>query len=328
MAQAHGLAVERHQHLAIEAEAAGMDLADFPGLARRQADHVAIARHHGLRHLAVLGEARMGHQMAIFPMHRHRDAGAHPLILRDQLVAGRVAVHMDGIVTLGHDLDPELGQIVLQSPDRAVIARNDTGREEHGIAGFENHGRMLAPGERLGVCDVFGAKEAYVPDSPAGYLDAFMGTMRARFADLAEVERHMRDACSTFGPLEDGQWRRLARHGSRRREDGAYTLAYDPAIVSHMRRSGNAGVEFGKDFLLGIDLWPVWDAVRCPTLVLRGEDSDLLLESTVRRMRERGPHVELVEFPGIGHAPWLMSDEQIGAVRKFLLAPEPSKSDR
>jgi pimeloyl-ACP methyl ester carboxylesterase len=92
-----------------------------------------------------------------------------------------------------------------------------------------------------------------------------------------------------------------------------------------MRRGGNAGVEFGKDFLLGIDLWPVWDGVRCPTLVLRGGDSDLLLESTVRRMQDRGPQVELVTFPGIGHAPWLMGAEQIGAVRKFLLAPEAAK---
>jgi len=193
-----------------------------------------------------------------------------------------------------------------------------------GLIGMMLAGKTDSPVRRLVLNDV----GPLVPWHALARLKLMDSGAGARFADLAEVERHMRDACSTFGPLEDGQWRRLARHGSRRREDGAYTLAYDPAIVSHMRRSGNAGVEFGKDFLLGIDLWPVWDAVRCPTLVLRGEDSDLLLESTVRRMRERGPHVELVEFPGIGHAPWLMSDEQIGAVRKFLLAPGPSKSDR
>ena len=28
----------------------------------------------------------------------------------------------------------------------------------------------------------------------------------------------------------------------------------------------------------------------------------------------------MVEFPGIGHAPWLMSDDQIDVVRDFLLA--------
>jgi pimeloyl-ACP methyl ester carboxylesterase len=140
----------------------------------------------------------------------------------------------------------------------------------------------------------------------------------AAFASVKEVERHLRESCSSFGPLADRRWRRLARHGSRRRADGRYTLAYDPAIVSTLRGGGNTGIEFGGDFLLGIDLWTVWDAVKCPTLVLRGAESDLLLQTTVRQMQERGPRAKVVEFPGIGHAPWLMSRDQIGVIRKFL----------
>src|SRR2546428_395732 len=115
----------------------------------------------------------------------------------------------------------------------------------------------------------------------------------------------------------------LAQLTSPRGENGAYPLACDPAIVSSLRRGGNAGVEFGNDFLFGVNLWPVWDTVECPTLVLRGAESDLLLKSTVRRMQDGGPRVELVEFAGIGHAPWLMSEDQIGPVSEFILAPEP-----
>ena len=146
----------------------------------------------------------------------------------------------------------------------------------------------------------------------------------ARFANLAEVERHLRETCASFGPLSDGQWRHLAAHGARRGENGEYSLAYDPAIVSTMRGS-NAGIEFGSDFLFGIDLWGTWDAVQCPTLVLRGGESDLLPASTARRMQERGPRVQLVEFPGIGHAPWLMSEGQIDPVQEFILTAEPRK---
>jgi len=144
-----------------------------------------------------------------------------------------------------------------------------------------------------------------------------------RFASLDEVERHLRETCASFGPLDDGQWRRIAQHGSRRGENGTYTLACDPAIVNTLRRGRNAGVEFGNDFLFGIDLWPVWDAMECPTLVLRGAESDLLLKSTVRRMQEGGPRVQLAEFAGIGHAPWLMSEDQIAVVSEFILAAEP-----
>ena len=138
------------------------------------------------------------------------------------------------------------------------------------------------------------------------------------FASIDEVDAYLRDACVSFGPLKNSQWRKLAVHSARRRRDGRYVLAHDPAIVSTLR-GGGAGVAFSADFFFGIDLWQIWDAVKCPTLVLRGAESDLLLESTVRRMQERGPRMKVVEFPGIGHAPWLMSEAQIRPIADFLL---------
>jgi pimeloyl-ACP methyl ester carboxylesterase len=66
-------------------------------------------------------------------------------------------------------------------------------------------------------------------------------------------------------------------------------------------------------------LWPYWDQVRAPTLLLRGADSDLLLKATAEEMTRRGPNAKLVEFPGIGHAPMLMDAGQIKVVREFLL---------
>ena len=65
-------------------------------------------------------------------------------------------------------------------------------------------------------------------------------------------------------------------------------------------------------------LWPFWDQVRSPTLLLRGKESDLLLRETASEMTTRGPKAKLVEFDGIGHAPMLMAADQINAVRDFL----------
>jgi pimeloyl-ACP methyl ester carboxylesterase len=36
-------------------------------------------------------------------------------------------------------------------------------------------------------------------------------------------------------------------------------------------------------------------------------------------MAERGPRARVVEFPGVGHAPWLMTDDQVAYVRDFVL---------
>lgn len=147
----------------------------------------------------------------------------------------------------------------------------------------------------------------------------------ASFATLDEAEAYLREACAPFGPLSDAQWRRVTQHSTIRKGNGSYIMAFDPAIITHMRGGSVAGVEFGSEFLHGVDLWPTYDAIRCPTLVLRGTESNLLLKKTAGEMTRRGPRATLVEFDGIGHAPWLMAEDQIKVVRDFLLA-EPAKA--
>jgi pimeloyl-ACP methyl ester carboxylesterase len=60
--------------------------------------------------------------------------------------------------------------------------------------------------------------------------------------------------------------------------------------------------------------------VACPTLVIRGAQSDLLSKATAEEMTRRGPKAKLVELPGIGHAPTLLHADQIAIVREFLVA--------
>jgi len=139
------------------------------------------------------------------------------------------------------------------------------------------------------------------------------------FPSMEEAEAYVREVCKSFGNLTDAQWKHLALHSVRREADG-FRLAYDPAISS-----STAGVDefanlLGPDAMRGIDLWGVWDSVSCPTLVLRGADSDLLLAETAQQMTQRGPKATVVEFPGVGHAPALMNELQIGVVRDFLEA--------
>src|SRR5216684_2457848 len=111
-------------------------------------------------------------------------------------------------------------------------------------------------------------------------------------------------------PLSDAQWHHLATHSARAKPDGSLGFAYDPHIGDAFRAAEPADV----------DLWAAYDAVRCPTLVLRGADSDLLRRADAEAMTRRGPRARLVEFPGIGHAPALMAQDQIAAIREFLRA--------
>jgi pimeloyl-ACP methyl ester carboxylesterase len=68
-------------------------------------------------------------------------------------------------------------------------------------------------------------------------------------------------------------------------------------------------------------LWQSYDKLRCPTLLLRGAESDLLSHPTAVAMTRRGPRAVLHEFAGVGHAPTLVQDDQVEVVRRFLLSP-------
>ena len=130
------------------------------------------------------------------------------------------------------------------------------------------------------------------------------------FDSIEKMEKFLRTIAATFGNLSDEQWRHMTIHGTRQLEDGRYTFAYDPGIAKNFRTLD----------LKDIDLWSMWDAIHCPTLVLRGEHSDVLDHADAVTMTERGPKAKLIEFPGMGHAPALMADDQIAVVRNWLLA--------
>lgn len=129
-----------------------------------------------------------------------------------------------------------------------------------------------------------------------------------RFPNLEALEKHVRRISAPFGALTDEQWRHLNVHGAKQYPDGTWGFRYDPGIA--MALQGD---------LQDIDISKQWDAIACPTLVLRGAESDVLTRETAEAMTQRGPKAKLVEFPDIGHAPMLMTNEQVRVVREFLL---------
>ncbi len=132
------------------------------------------------------------------------------------------------------------------------------------------------------------------------------------FASFNEFEAYMKKISVSFGPLTEVQWHHLALHSVREYGDGTYGFLYDPGIAA----------SFKKHLSQDIDLWAQWDELNVSTLILRGMESDLLQAETAREMQVRGARAQLIELPGIGHAPMLISDDQIAIARNFLLAPE------
>lgn len=173
-----------------------------------------------------------------------------------------------------------------------------------GIIGMLLASRPGSPVVRLVVNDI----GALIPQAALERLGNYVGRT-PRFPSLDALEAHMRSVSAPFGPLTDEQWRHLTVHAARQLDDGSWTTAYDPAL----------GMPFQQRPLREVNLWEYWDAIRCPTLLLRGVESDLLLRDTALAMTARGPRPRLVEFEGTGHPPMLMAADQIAVVRDFLL---------
>ncbi|SFU63702.1 alpha/beta fold hydrolase [Pseudoduganella namucuonensis] len=200
--------------------------------------------------------------------------------------------------------------------------------------------RVLANGERQSV-DWFGTSMggligmglASLPDSPIGKLvlndigpvldpvalqriGDYIG-QDLRFPSFEAGAKFVRDVSLPFGEHSDDEWRKLAADVLVRDErDGQWVRHYDMGLALPFR---SATPESAKADEAG--LWAAYDAIRCPTLLVRGQQSDLLSRATAEDMTRRGPQATLVEIPDVGHAPTFLHDDQIAIARKFLLNP-------
>ena len=128
-----------------------------------------------------------------------------------------------------------------------------------------------------------------------------------QFDRMSELEQYFRTVYRPYGRLSDEQWRRLAETSARRTPEGRLTPHYDPKMVLQF-------VHHPRDY----DQWEAYDALRIPTLCLRGESSDLLLPEVAEAMQRRGPRAALATIPGCGHAPALNVPEQLSLIERFL----------
>ena len=134
--------------------------------------------------------------------------------------------------------------------------------------------------------------------------------MAPQFPSIEVAEQYVRAVSASFGPHSDAEWRFLTEVVVRNQADGGLRMHYDPRLAEPFRKGMPE-----KD----LELWPMWDVVRCPTLVLRGAQSDLLSAATAAQMAARGPRATVAIVPGVGHAPTLMHEDQMAIVRDFLL---------
>lgn len=135
-----------------------------------------------------------------------------------------------------------------------------------------------------------------------------------RFDSFAAGRDYVRTISAPFGPHTEAEWDKLARDVLREEPSGQWRRHYDPAIAHNFQ-----GLTAETSARGEAALWAMYDAIRCPVLLVRGSESDLLTRETAAAMTQRGPRAQLAELPGVGHAPTFMHDDQIALAKDFLL---------
>lgn len=197
--------------------------------------------------------------------------------------------------------------------------------------------RVLANGERQTV-DWFGTSMggligmglASLPDSPVSKLvlndigptlDAvavqrigdYIG-QEVRFPTFEAGAKFVREVSLTFGEHTDEEWYKLAADVLREDKDGSWVRHYDMGLALPFQSVTPESAKADEAML-----WTAYDAIKCPTLLVRGANSDLLSRDTAVAMTQRGPKARLIEIPNVGHAPTFLHDDQIAIAKDFLL---------
>jgi pimeloyl-ACP methyl ester carboxylesterase len=140
--------------------------------------------------------------------------------------------------------------------------------------------------ERLVVVDM----GPEIAPAGRGRVGAGMASTPERFATLEDAVAYARAGQPRYA---EAKLRHRVTHGLRALADGGFTWKYDRALREAVR-AGRLRPQ--------LDLWPLWQAIDCPTLIVRGAESDVLAPETARRMVQTQPRARLVEVPAAGHS--------------------------
>ncbi len=196
-----------------------------------------------------------------------------------------------------------------------LIARLDVehadwvGTSMGGLIGIALAGQNDSPIRRLVLNDV-GPR---LDSAAIARIGEYVGVPMS-FASVDQAVDYISMIAAPFGLTQRKDWRELVEPGLKR-EAERWSLHYDTRIAAPFKATTPERTAADE-----AALWALYDNIRCPTLVIRGEKSDLLTRATLDDMARRGPKAKTIEIDGIGHAPTLMLANEIAVVRDFLLS--------
>lgn len=115
-----------------------------------------------------------------------------------------------------------------------------------------------------------------------------------------------------FPDYEHSQWLQFAKNTCHESEKGEILPSYDPYLAAPFSAEDKS--------LPVVDFWAVFAYMKSvPTVVLRGELSDILSPICVSKMQSLHPNLFAVVVPKVGHAPTLAEPEAFDAIMRLMV---------
>jgi pimeloyl-ACP methyl ester carboxylesterase len=145
------------------------------------------------------------------------------------------------------------------------------------------------------------------------------------FPSLAVAKQFYKNVYADFGDLTEPQWDHFTETSVREITPGQFISKFDQGVkTSHARNNLGWRLLFHphkalEGTFLDVDLWDIWQKITCPVLVIHGENSDILLPSTIEKMQRLHPNTNVIEIANTGHAPALLELSQHEMIDEWLI---------
>lgn len=169
-----------------------------------------------------------------------------------------------------------------------------------GMAAMEHH-----PLRRMVLNDI----GAEIEHTGLARIGGYSGS-QPEFDSYTLAKDYLINISRDFGDLPEEIWEYYAQNSLQKNSQGKYEIKRDV----NLSKPFSASAPIDKN----MELWPYWDKVKIPTLVIRGEHSDILSKLTIDRMQKINSATSTVQVDKAGHAPYLYSDAHLNFLEKFF----------
>lgn len=147
-----------------------------------------------------------------------------------------------------------------------------------------------------------------LPDAGLDVIRNYVGKNPAQ-KTYAEAIAMRATLLAGFNGVPESRWNEEVRKHYVETSDGL-KINYDPAMRDAVLATADQPMP---------DLWPFFDALDdLPLALVRGANSDLLLEETAVKMQQRRPDMIFANVPDRGHVPFLDEPKSLEAIHAWL----------